>query len=125
QLNVMGIVATTAAYQFGNEWFDGVFNYIKSNVEFVKQYVEKYIPKVKMITHEATYLVWLDFREFGFTVRQLDDIIVNKAKLWLDSGRIFGTSGEGFQRINVACPRKILTEALDRIRIFVEPNFTL
>ncbi|MCR5453399.1 MAG: hypothetical protein K6F33_00230 [Bacteroidales bacterium] len=71
-----------------------------------------------MIKHEATYLVWLDFRELGLTVRQLDDIITNKAKLWLDSGRIFGTSGEGFQRINVACPRKILVEALDRIKKF-------
>ncbi len=116
QLNVMGLVATIAAYKFGNEWFNGVFNYIKSNVEFIKNYVETHLPKIKMITHEATYLVWLDFRELGFTAAELDDIIVNKLKLWFDSGKIFGKSGEGFQRINAACPRKILEEALGRIK---------
>jgi cystathionine beta-lyase len=68
-----------------------------------------------MIDHEGTYLVWLDFRKLSLTSEALEDLIIKKAKLWLDSGKIFGESGEGFQRINVACPRAVLKEALERI----------
>ena len=68
-----------------------------------------------MIDLEGTYLVWLDFRGTGIAQESLDDLIIHKAKLWLDSGKIFGDSGKGFQRINVACPRKTLTEALKRL----------
>ncbi|MBR4677763.1 MAG: pyridoxal phosphate-dependent aminotransferase [Bacteroidales bacterium] len=120
QLNVMGLVATIAAYKFGNEWFNGVFKYIKSNVEFIKNYVETHLPKIKMITHEATYLVWLDFRGLGLTSAQLEDAIIYKSKLWLDSGKIFGKSGEGFQRINAACPRKTLEEAMERLKVYFQ-----
>lgn len=119
QLNVMGLVATIAAYKFGDEWFSGVFKYIKNNVEFIKNYVEVNLPNVRMITHEATYLVWLDFRKLGFTAAELDDLIVNKSKLWLDSGKIFGKSGEGFQRINAACPRRLLEDAMARLSLIV------
>lgn len=119
QLNVMGLVATIAAYKFGDEWFSGVFKYIKNNVEFIKNYVETNLPNVRMITHEATYLVWLDFRKLGFTAAELDDLIVNKSKLWLDSGKIFGKSGEGFQRINAACPRRLLEDAMARLSLIV------
>ena len=116
QLNVMGLVATIAAYKFGDEWFNCVFNYIKNNVEYIKSYVETNLPNVRMINHEATYLVWLDFRGLGLSPAQLDDAIINKSKLWLDSGKIFGKSGEGFQRINAACPRRILEEAMNRLK---------
>ena len=117
QLNVMGLVATLAAYRYGHEWFESVFDYIKGNVEFVRNYVEKNMPGVKMIRHEATYLVWLDFRALGLDVEPLDELIINKSRLWLDSGKIFGKSGEGFQRINAACPRKILEEAMERLSV--------
>lgn len=119
QLNVMGLVATIAAYKFGDEWFNGVFKYIKNNVEFIQNYVETNLPNVRMITHEATYLVWLDFRKLGFTAAELDDLIVHKSKLWLDSGKIFGKSGEGFQRINAACPRRLLEDAMARLSLIV------
>ena len=119
QLNVMGLVATIAAYKYGDEWFNGVFKYIKNNVEFIKNYVETNLPNVRMITHEATYLVWLDFRKLGFTAAELDDLIVHKSKLWLDSGKIFGKSGEGFQRINAACPRRLLEDAMARLSLIV------
>ena len=69
---------------------------------------------------EGTYLVWLDFREIGLSVDELEDLIIYKAGLWLDSGKIFGKAGEGFQRINVACPRATLTEALERIKKALE-----
>lgn len=68
-----------------------------------------------MVKQEGTYLVWLDFRELGIAVEKLEDLIVNRARLWLDSGRIFGDGGRGFQRINVACPRAVLEEALTKL----------
>ena len=116
QLNVLGLVACEAAYEHGEEWYQEMKAYVKENIEFVKQYVEEQLPGVNMVGHEGTYLVWLDFRETGLSVEELDDKIINQAKLWLDSGKIFGSCGEGFQRINVACPRKVLEEALDRIK---------
>lgn len=116
QLNVLGLVACEAAYEHGEEWYQAMHAYVKANIEFVKQYVEEQLPGVKMVEHEGTYLVWLDFRGTGLGVEELDDKIINQAKLWLDSGKIFGSCGEGFQRINVACPRKVLEEAMDRIK---------
>lgn len=116
QLNVLGLVACEAAYEHGEEWYQAMKIYVKANIEFVKQYVEEQLPGVKMVEHEGTYLVWLDFRGTGLGVEELDDKIINQAKLWLDSGKIFGSCGEGFQRINVACPRKVLEEAMDRIK---------
>ena len=67
------------------------------------------------MNNEGTYLIWLDFSAFGFSDQKIDEIIVNKAKVWLDRGTMFGLEGEYFQRINVATPRKILKEALERI----------
>lgn len=116
QLGVMGLVACQTAYSKGEEWYEAMLSYVKANAEFTKQYVEEQLPGVKMIDLEGTYLVWLDFRGTGLSVDELEDLIINKAKLWLDSGKIFGDCGRGFQRINIACPRATLTEALDRIR---------
>ena len=116
QLGVLGLVATEAAYSKGEEWYQAMHAYVEANINYTKEYVEKYLPGVKLTDLEGTYLVWLDFRETGLTVEELEDLILNKARLWLDSGKIFGKAGEGFQRINVACPRATLTEALERIR---------
>lgn len=116
QLGVMGLVACEAAYSKGEEWYQAIFSYISDNISLVKQCVEKNLPNVTMIDTEGTYLVWLDFRKTGLNVSELEKLIIHKAKLWLDSGKIFGKCGEGFQRINTACPRSMLKEALDRIR---------
>lgn len=114
--NIFGIAAAQAAFTYGDQWYEAVKEYVKKNIDFAKDYVEKNLPKVKMVDTEGTYMIWLDFRETGLSAKELDDLIVNKAKLWLDSGRIFGRVGYGFQRINVACPRVVLEEALERIR---------
>lgn len=116
QLSPFGLVACETAYTQGEEWYQAMLAYVAENIAFTKEYVEKHLPGVEMVGHEGTYLVWLDFRKTGLSVEELEDLIVNRAKLWLDSGKIFGKSGEGFQRINVACPRQILEEALHRIR---------
>lgn len=116
QLGIMGLVACEAAYSKGEEWYHAMLAYVSDNITFVKNYVAENFPNVTMIDTEGTYLVWLDFRKTGFSVDELENLIVHKARLWLDSGKIFGKCGEGFQRINAACPRSILKEALDRIK---------
>lgn len=120
QLSVLGLVATEAAYAHGDEWYDAMKNYVRDNIAFARAYVEENLPGVRMIDTQGTYLIWLDFRQTGLTVEQLDHKIIYEAGLWLDSGKIFGKTGEGFERINVACPRAVLQEALDRIRGILE-----
>lgn len=116
QLGIMGLVACEAAYCKGEEWYRSMIEYVRKNIEFTKEYIAENIPNVSMIDIEGTYLVWLDFHKTGLSAEELDRRIIHNAKLWLDSGKIFGKCGEGFQRINVACPRSILKEALDRIK---------
>ncbi|MBR4808332.1 MAG: pyridoxal phosphate-dependent aminotransferase [Lachnospiraceae bacterium] len=113
--NIFGITAAQTAYESGDEWYDAATSYIKGNIDYAADFVKKNLPGVRLIDTQGTYLIWLDFRNIGINAVELDDILVNKAKLWLDSGRIFGKAGEGFQRINTTCPRSILKEALDRI----------
>ena len=122
QLNVLGLVACEAAYAHGEEWYEAMHSYVADNIAFTKEYVETQLPGVSMVDHEGTYLVWLDFRETGLSVDELEDLIVHRAKLWLDSGKIFGDCGKGFQRINVACPRATLQEALDRIKMALQES---
>ena len=120
QLSVLGLVATEAAYAHGDEWYAAMKNYVRDNIAFARAYVEENLPGVRMIDTQGTYLIWLDFRQTGLTVEQLDHKIIYEAGLWLDSGKIFGKTGEGFERINVAWPRAVLQEALDRIRGILE-----
>ena len=119
QLNAAGIAACEAAYRYGEEWYSGVKAYIRENISFTKKFLEERISKVKMLEPEGTYLVWVDFRALGLSNRELEDLIIHKAGLWLDSGAIFGAAGEGFQRINVACPRVTLQTALEKIETAV------
>jgi cystathionine beta-lyase len=120
QLNVMGLVACEAAYKHGETWYKAMHQYVSDNINYTKSFLKENIPSVTMVNHEGTYLVWIDFRAIGLSADELDNLIINKAKLWLDSGKIFGESGTGFQRINVACPRIVLEEALKRIKKAVE-----
>lgn len=122
QLSILGIVATRTAYEKGEEWYENVISYIKENIAYLKKYTEENLPGVKVIDGEGTFLPWLDFRGTGLSSEEIDKRIIYDAKLWLDSGRIFGKVGDGFQRINVATPRSILEECLRRIRKFVVDN---
>ena len=115
QLNLPGLVACQAAYEHGDVWLRAVLQYIKKNAEFVEEFLRERLPKVKMTELEGTYLVWLDFRAYGLTDPELNRRVLHRAGLWLDRGRMFGKTGEGFQRINIACPRSILTEALEKL----------
>lgn len=116
QVNASGLVACRTAYAQGEEWYQGMMAYVRANIDFAEQYIREQIPEIRMRKPEGTYLLWLDFRRLSLTSEELEDLIVRKAGLWLDSGAIFGTCGEGFQRINAACTRATLTEALGRIK---------
>ena len=120
QLNTMGLVAARAAYESGKEWLDEVRAYIKDNLIFFRDYLKENIGELNLIEPEGTYLVWVDFRKLGLSEKQREDLIVNKAKLWIDSGAMFGVDGEGFERFNIACPRSYLKKALDSLKKAVE-----
>lgn len=113
--SLMGVIAATAAYSEGEDWFEQAKDYIWENIQFTKSYVAENCPKIKVIEPEGTYLLWLDFSDFGLPDKEIDTRILNKAKVWLDRGSMFGTEGEQFQRINCATPRAILEQALKQI----------
>ena len=110
-----GIAAAQAAYENGDEWYTAMKAYVADNLDFACRFTREHLPGVTLRKPEGTYLAWLDFRSFGLRPAELEEIIVQRAKLWLDSGSIFGKAGEGFQRINAACPRSTLLEALERL----------
>lgn len=113
--SVFGIVAATAAYSEGADWFDSVKSYIWENILFAKNYIEENASQIKVLVPEGTYLLWVDFSKTGLSDSEINDRVLNKAKVWLDSGSMFGKEGEKFQRINCATPRIILEDALKRI----------
>lgn len=114
--NLFGAEALTAAYRHGGEWLDRLMEYLGGNLAFLKEFIAGNMARVKVIEPEATYLVWLDFREYGMDTEALKLLLRDKACLALDDGFIFGSpEGNGFERINIACPRTILEEALTRM----------
>ncbi len=115
-INAVGLAACKAAYTYGEEWYRAMLAYVKNNIAYINEYVEKNIPKLKVLDTEGTYLVWIDFRGLKISHKEIDDLVINKAGLWLDSGNIFGKPGEGFQRINVACPKSLLTKGLEQLK---------
>ena len=115
QMNMAGLVAAQAAYEDGEAWFDALQVYLTGNLAILRQFTEERLPGVTLIEPEGTYLPWLDFSGTGMKGKILDDFIVNEAGLWLDDGEIFGPGGEGFQRINIACPAAILKQALGQL----------
>ena len=114
-LNNMGMVACKAAYAHGEDWFDECRDYIYENYEFMKTFVEERIPELKVMDLQGTYLAWVDFSALGMSPEEVNTLICEKAKLWLDEGKIFGQGGEQFQRFVLACPRSTLEEALRRL----------
>lgn len=113
--NVFAIVALIAAYNEGEEWLEQVLKYIEANFDYLKNFINEKLPEVDFIDPEGTYLAWLDFRNLGMNAEELHDFMLKKAKVALDEGSNFGPGGEGFERINVACPRTILEECMIRI----------
>jgi len=110
--NSFGIAATEAAYNCGDQWLSELLDYISANIDFVENYLKKYIPQIKMVRPEGTYLIWLDCRDLNLSDDELNRFFIEKADLGLNEGRTFGTGGNGFMRMNVACPKSIIEKAL-------------
>ena len=123
QPNALGLTACRAAYESGDAWLDELREHIAEAREHVVARLAR-IPGIEATPTEGTYLLWLDCRGLlersGLEPRELDEFILRRAGLWLDDGAIFGAGGEGFTRINVACARAVLDEALDRLAAAVE-----
>ena len=114
-INFFGSAALQAAYTKCDEWLDELLIYLEDNMDFMKEYLESHIPKLKMNKPEGTYLVWVDFTETGLSGEQLQKKMLEEAKIAVDFGDWFGDGYELFARFNVACPRNILQEALHRL----------
>jgi len=112
QLNLMGLVACQAAYEHGQQWLNELKNYLYNNLQFLRNFLASKLPQIKLVEPQGTYLIWLDCRNLGLNEEQLENLFVNKAKLWLDSGALFGLEGKSFERINIACPQLTLEKAL-------------
>lgn len=113
-VNMVGLCACQAAYESGGDWLDQLKEYLEGNIQFLKSFVNEHMPRIKVVDTEGTYLVWMDLQELNLVDQK--EFIVNKARLWLDTGSMFGDEGRGFERINVACPRAVLEEALNRLK---------
>jgi len=116
QPGVMGLDACKAAYEDGAQWLDQLLEYLAQNMLFLKKYLSQNIPKIKLIEPEGTYLAWLDCNELGISAQKLDEALTHKGKLWLSAGHTFGKGGRGFERMNAACPRSVLHNALERLK---------
>lgn len=118
--NIAGNVASEAAYSFGDEWLDQLIEYLGLNADYLFNFLKKEIPAIKMLKPEATYLVWLDCRELGLDNQQLNDLFQKEAKLGLNPGFMFGPGGDGFMRMNIACPKTVLKQACLQLKSAVE-----
>ena len=119
-LNPFGIAAVEAAYNDGEEWLEQLLAYLEGNYRFLESFFRERLPGVRVIETEGTYLVWVDFTSLGLDGGALQRLMMEEARVFLDEGYIFGPEGEGFERINIACPRSILAEALERIEAAVK-----
>lgn len=117
--NTFGAVAMIAAYNHGEEWLDAAIDYVSTNKAYLKDYLEKRIPKIKMIPSDGTYLVWLDCSALGLEGKDLEEFMVQKAKIAFCAGYEFGEVGKSFVRMNVSCPRSILKKALEQLEVAI------
>ena len=117
--NAFSLTAMEAAFNHGEEWLEQLLPYLSANFDYVVDYCEKHIPKIKTYAPDATYLMWLDCRELGMTNEELHDFMIQKAKLGLNDGCSFGRSLNGYMRLNAACPRATLEKALRQLEAAV------
>lgn len=114
--SIFGAAGTIAAYEKGEPWLNELLDYLAGNYQYLKQFMAEHFPKVTVYDMEGTYLAWLDCSSFGLSTVELEQFMQQEAQLFLDEGYIFGHGGEGFERINLACPRSVLKESLERLQ---------
>ena len=118
--NAFSLIATEAAYNHGENWLDKLLEYIEGNVDFAIKYIKENMPVLKVKKPEGTYLLWVDFSETGLSDEEVTKALVEKGKVALNNGISFGVGGKGYQRINLACPRSMVEEGLNRIKMAIE-----
>lgn len=122
--NVLGYTAMEAAYTRGDEWLEGQLKYLEGNRDYAVEYINQHIPGLRVQKAEGTYLLWLDCRGLGLSDPDLKKFFIEEARVGLNPGIIFGKGGEGFMRMNIACPRSLLEEGLRRIKWAVDYKFS-
>lgn len=119
-VNPFGVIALQIAYNEGAEWLDQLLEYIHGNYEYMCSFCEEHLPDFPITKLEGTYLVWMDCRKFGLSSAELEKVLIQDAKLWLNAGTMYGKDGEGFMRWNIACPRARMIEGLKRFEKFAQ-----
>ena len=114
--NIFGKVATQASMEQGDEWLEQLLNYVQGNIDFVTEYLTKNLPVVRFFKPQATYMMWLDFNGYGLSEEELWRKMTQEAQLGFNRGSDFGQEGKGFFRINLACPRSTVEEAMRRLK---------
>lgn len=120
-VNPFGVLATIAAYNDGEEWLSQLLEYIKGNYEYMNDFCKRNLPDFPIAKLEATYLVWMDCTALGLTSESLEEKLIEDVSLWLNAGTMYGSvEGEGYMRWNIACPRSVLKEGLQRFLNFIK-----
>lgn len=115
EINTFGVIGTQAAYEGGSQWLDELVDYLQENMNYAYNFFQNELPNVKVSKPEATYLMWLDFSAYHLSDKQLEDKLIQEAKVVLNPGISYGEKGSQHMRINIACPRATLKEGLERI----------
>jgi cystathionine beta-lyase len=113
--NIFGMIAQDAAYNYGEAWLEELLTYLRGNLKYLEEFIAEKMPRLKLYPLEGTYLAWIDCTFLGMNDEELNEFMLKKAKLWLDEGTLFGTGGSMFMRVNLACPRSILEQALENL----------
>lgn len=119
-LNCLGAVACQAAYEGGAQWLEACKAYMRDNLAYVRSFLAEHLPQIKLVEPEGTYFAWLDCTGLGLSKEQLDELIIHKAGLWLDTGSIFGMCAQQFQRIVLASPRSVIERAMKQLQAAVK-----
>ena len=123
QISITGLRAAQAAYEHGADWLDQLQEYLFGNLNWLEQFLVNDLPQVRLVRPQGTYLVWLDFRSILPEDKERKSFMINEAKLWLDEGTMFGPEGSGYERVNIACPRATLEEAMRRLKVALDKRF--
>ena len=121
--NILGYEACRIAYTDCDAWLKELLEVIVRNKEYIEQFVARHLPQVKVKRLEGTYLLWLDFRAYGLSAKELEHFMKMDAQLFFDDGYMFGQSSEGFKRINMACPTWVIEQAMDRLLAAMKEKF--
>lgn len=119
-INVVSLEACKAAYTCGEDWLNQLLVYIKSNADFVQNFLAEHLPQITMMPMDGTYLAWLDFSGLHLPQKELKDFLLNRAGIWMNDGEIFGAGGTGHMRLNIGCPRHVLETAMKQLETAVK-----